>query len=218
MVRVRWLGQAFFLLTDAGGRRLAIDPFDPAAFDYPPAQVSADAVLVTHEHHDHNHVGAVAGEPRIVRGPGGVGEHDLGFASVRGVAAWHDEERGARRGPNTIYRVELGGLAFVHVGDLGHLLSAGQVTKLAPVDVLFVPLGGHFTLEPERVPALIESLGPRLTVGMHFGNRCTRRLPLAPVETFARGRKDVRAIPGPEFELEPAALPAGPEVWIPGLP
>lgn len=218
MVRVRWLGQAFFLWTDESGRRVAIDPFDPAVFDYPPAQVSADAVLVTHEHADHNHVGAVAGEPRILRGPAGVGAHDFGFARVRGVAAWHDEERGARRGPNTLFRVEMGGLALVHVGDLGHLLSAGQVTSLAPVDVLFVPLGGHFTVEPDRVAALIESLGPRLTVAMHFGNRCTRKLPLAPPETFARGRQDVRQLSEAEFELSPAGLPATPEVWIPGLP
>ena len=218
-VRVRWFGQAFFLLTDPAGKRVAIDPFDKSFFDYPlPQGLAADVVLVTHEHADHNNVALIPGEPRVLRSAQGVGEHDLGFCRVRGIPAFHDEVKGKQRGPNTVYRIELGGLVFVHVGDLGHLLSAGQVTALQPVDVLFAPLGGHFTLDPSKLDALVESLAPRLVVGMHYATRYTPRLPLAPAEDYAHGRRNVHPLPAPEFDLEGDRLPAAMEIWLPGLP
>ncbi len=218
-IHVRWFGQAFFLLTDPAGKRLAIDPFDRSFFDYPlPQGLAADAVLVTHEHADHNNVALIAGQPRVLRAAQGVGDHDLRFCRVRGIPAYHDDAKGKQRGPNTVYRVDMGGLAFVHLGDLGHLLSAGQVTALQPVDVLFAPLGGHFTLDPAKVDALIESLAPRLVVGMHYATRYTPNLPLAPAEDFARGKGHVRTLGAPEFDVDPEQLPPAMEVWLPGLP
>ena len=60
---MRWFGQSAFLLTDASGARVCIDPFGvpgPAMaargmrFAYPPiAGVEADLLLITHEHFDH---------------------------------------------------------------------------------------------------------------------------------------------------------------------
>jgi L-ascorbate metabolism protein UlaG (beta-lactamase superfamily) len=218
-IRVRWFGQACFSLTDGNGKRLVIDPFDHTFCDYPlPQGLTADAVLVTHEHADHNNVGLVAGTPRVLRAAQGVGDHDLGFCQVRGIPAFHDEARGKQRGSNTVYRIEMGGLAFVHLGDLGHLLSAGQATALQPVDVLFAPLGGHFTLDAAKLDALVESLAPRVVVGMHFATRYTPKLPIASAAEVARGRADVRLLDAPEFEVDRAGLPAAAELWMPAVP
>jgi L-ascorbate metabolism protein UlaG (beta-lactamase superfamily) len=218
-LHVRWFGQAFFLIGDTPGQRVAIDPFDQTFFEYPlPQGLTAEVVLVTHEHADHNNVAAVAGHPRVLRAAQGVGDHDFGFCRVRGLPTFHDDAKGKQRGSNTVFRIEMGDLALVHVGDLGHLLSAGQATALQPVDVLFAPLGGHFTLEPSKVDALIESVAPRLVIGMHYATRYTPRLPLADAEEYARGKSNVHALPTPEFDLERERLPAGVEVWLPGLP
>lgn len=218
-IRVRWFGQAFFSLTDETGKRLVIDPFDQTFFDYPlPQGLTADAVLVTHEHADHNNVGLIAGAPRVLRAAQGVGDHDLGFCTVRGIPAFHDDAKGKQRGSNTVYRIELGGLAFVHLGDLGHLLSAGQATALQPVDVLFAPLGGHFTLDPAKLDALVESLAPHVVVGMHFATRYTPKLPIASATEVARGRANVRQLGASEFEVDRSQLPAATEFWMPGEP
>ena len=76
---LRWFGQSAFLLT--GSKRVLIDPFAPAlgerlaergiSFRHPPvAGVTADLVLVTHEHSDHN----------AVEGADGFA-HELGYSS-----------------------------------------------------------------------------------------------------------------------------------------
>jgi L-ascorbate metabolism protein UlaG (beta-lactamase superfamily) len=77
-MRVRWFGHSAFLLD--GERSVFVDPFgDMSAaatrgirFDYPPIEgVTADVVLVTHEHADHNAAGVVGGSPVVLRSTAG---------------------------------------------------------------------------------------------------------------------------------------------------
>ena len=67
---IRWYGQSAFLLT--GEQSVFIDPFGDMSmaaargleFNYPPIEgVTADLLLVTHEHGDHNGVEAIGGDP-----------------------------------------------------------------------------------------------------------------------------------------------------------
>ena len=73
-MQVEWYGQSAFRLTD-GATTVFIDPFDDLTpltergmrWDYPAIEgVQADVLLVTHEHFDHNGVGAVAGDGSYV--------------------------------------------------------------------------------------------------------------------------------------------------------
>src|SRR4051812_50047554 len=85
-MQLEWYGQSAFRLTD-GEKTVFIDPFDdmsPIAdrgmqWDYPPiAGVSADVLMVTHEHFDHNGVGAIGGDPVVLRSQAGVHETPVG--------------------------------------------------------------------------------------------------------------------------------------------
>ena len=69
---------------------------------------------------------------------------------IRNVPTYHDEEEGAKRGKNSVFVVEAAGLKFVHLGDLGHVLTQKQVDRIGPVDVLMVPIGGVYTLTATR--------------------------------------------------------------------
>jgi L-ascorbate metabolism protein UlaG (beta-lactamase superfamily) len=163
-MRIRWYGQSAFLLT--GEKRVFIDPFGDD-FRYPPIEgAGADALLVTHEHRDHNVVDVVGGEPPVVRAPG---THDSPVGEIVGIASEHDAEAGTRRGPNTIFRFTLDGLAVAHLGDLGQdALRSEQRAALGEVDVLFLPVGGGPTIGGEPAAALARELQPRLVVPMHY--------------------------------------------------
>ena len=175
-MRIRWYGQAAFLLE--GPPRVFIDPFGPMPglaahgrrFDYPPiAGVEADLLLVTHEHRDHNAVDAVGGAPHVIRSLAGTWA-DTPAGEVVGVASEHDPEAGTRRGHNVMFRFALGGLRVAHLGDLGQAaLRPEQVRALGPIDVLFVPVGGDgLTIDGEAAAEAVRFLGPRLVVPMHF--------------------------------------------------
>ncbi|MCX6897385.1 MAG: MBL fold metallo-hydrolase [Verrucomicrobia bacterium] len=214
-VRVQWFGQSFFQLTAANGLRVIIDPFDNTFFSYPiPKGLTADVVLVTHEHADHSNVGIVAGSPFTLRSQKGVGRFNFRGVTFTGTAAFHDEAQGAERGRDTVYSFELDGVRFCHVGDLGCLLTDEQIKSVGPVDVLLLPVGGFFTLDVAKLDRLVAQLNPRVVVPMHFKTRYTPNLPIATVDGFLRGKSDVKQLGTAAFAVGKSNLPAQREIWV----
>ena len=141
-MRIEWIGHACFCITSESGLRIITDPYETGFRDiisYGPVDASADIVTVSHEHGDHNHVPAVAGDPVVVRGVGTTTVKDMEF---RGIASYHDEVEGAQRGPNTIFTFAVDGIQVAHLGDLGHALSSETLAALGGTDVLLAPTGG----------------------------------------------------------------------------
>lgn len=175
-MRVEWYGQAAFHLT-APQASLFIDPFgDPTPalrdrgieFEYPAIRgVSADLVLVTHEHFDHNGVAVIPGEPAVLRSTAGRLQSLIG--EVVAIASEHDEAAGTERGPNTIFSFELDGLRVAHFGDFGQRsLREEQRAALGTPELVFLPIGGGPTIGPEQAAEIVEQLQPRWVVPMHY--------------------------------------------------
>jgi L-ascorbate metabolism protein UlaG (beta-lactamase superfamily) len=173
-MRIRWFGQSAFLLS--GERAVFIDPFgDMSAaasrglqFDYPPIEgVTADLVLVTHEHRDHNAVDVVGGSPTVLRSKAGRLESQVG--EVVAVASEHDDAAGTTRGANTIVGFSLDDVRVCHLGDFGQPgLRPEQREAIGEVDVVFVPVGGGPTIGGTAAAELVRSLAPKLVVPMHY--------------------------------------------------
>jgi|SRR5579862_1692790 len=173
-MRIQWYGQSAFLLS--GEHTVFVDPFGDMSgaaargieFNYPPIEgVEAELLLVTHDHGDHNGVDAVGGSPQILRSTAGTFETPVG--EVVGVASEHDDVAGTRRGPNTIFRFVLDGLAVAHFGDFGQpALRPEQRQALGEVDVLILPVGAGPTVGGEQAAAIVRELRPRLVVPMHY--------------------------------------------------
>lgn len=146
---------------------LVTDPYDSTMVGLKfPKNVDADIVTVSHEHADHNHVAAISGSPFVVRGPG---EYEIKGVSVIGVSTYHDAEEGNARGKNTVYRIEIEGVRFAHLGDLGHGLTSAQLDAIDGVDVVFVPVGGFYSLDPAKASEVIADIEPRIVIPMHYG-------------------------------------------------
>ena len=171
-----------------------------------------DAVFISHAHFDHNAVHRVPGRPAVLEAPG---EHDVRGVRVRGVSSYHDESKGAERGPNVLYIYALEGLALAHLGDLGEPLDAVQLAALADVEVLLVPVGGHFTIDARRAAALVGDLpNVKLVIPMHFKTDVIADWPIDTVEPFAQMMDNVRRIGASTVEVTRQSLPARQEVWI----
>jgi L-ascorbate metabolism protein UlaG (beta-lactamase superfamily) len=221
-MNIQWFGQSAFRLTDDDGRSVVIDPFDQAAiaahrrWDYPALDgVTADLLLITHEHADHNAAEVVGGDPARVRSLAGTHETPLG--TVVGVASEHDEVAGTQRGHNVMYVFDFGGARVAHLGDLGQReLRPEQAAALGPVDVLIVPVGGGPTIGAEQATDVAATLSARVIVPMHY--RTERIDFLEPVDAFATAGCQVVRLDAPSFAVRDVAREDGPVVVVPAAP
>lgn len=182
-MKIFWLGHSCFLLKGSNGISLLTDPFDEDV-GYRLPRVRADIVTVSHDHHDHNNVGIIKGNPEVVRGPG---RHYVMGIEFGGFNTYHDREKGRLRGSNTVFRFELDGVVICHLGDLGHILAEKQASDIGPIDLLLVPVGGMYTLEAAKAWSVVEQLQPRIVIPMHYSTPALS-FELEGIEEFLKGR------------------------------
>lgn len=161
---IKWYGHSCFLLTGNNGVRVLMDPCDETT-GYTLKDIPADVVLCSHDHFDHNYVAAAAGSPTVITEPG---DTEAAGISFKGVSTWHDKKNGAERGRNVIFVFEMDGLKIAHLGDLGHLPKADVLKELEDVDVMFMPIGGIFTIDAKEALMLRSLLQPRVMIPMHY--------------------------------------------------
>lgn len=175
------IGHAKFLVELESGLRILTDPYDPSC-GYPVTPVEADVVLVSHGHHDHSAVETVPGDPQVIRE---AGTYSLApDVRVTAIEACHDDKGGAQRGKNLLFLIEAEGLRVAHLGDLGHLPTEEQVSALAPLDAVMIPVGGFFTIDAPTAKQVAEMLQARIILPMHYRNTATEGWPIGPVSAF----------------------------------
>jgi L-ascorbate metabolism protein UlaG (beta-lactamase superfamily) len=210
-MKVKWLGHACFLITSKAAVKVITDPYAVGGgINYSPIGESADIVVVSHDHDDHNNVSAVQGKPEVVKGTGTKTVKGIPF---QGIATSHDASQGQQRGVNTVFCFTIDGLKLCHLGDLGHVLNPGQVTEIGRVDILFVPVGGFFTIDASVAGQVCDQLQPRVAIPMHFKTpKCV--YPIAGVEGFLKGKKAVRKVAGSETDFELEKLSTASEIVL----
>lgn len=201
-VRVNWLGHAMFLLEDGSGHRLVTDPYGEGV-GYRLPQVEADIVLVSHDHFDHANVGLIKGNPTVVRD---ASLREIDGVAIQGFPTYHDSSGGKERGPNLVFRIRMQNLSFVHLGDLGHIPGDDLVSELKGADVLFVPVGGTFTIDDSQAAELVKALSPRIAVPMHFRNAACS-FPILTEEPFLARFQRVEKVGKSPVYIDPEDLP-----------
>jgi L-ascorbate metabolism protein UlaG (beta-lactamase superfamily) len=198
-----------FTLKIANGPLVMIDPVS-ANVGYKVAPINGvDVVAITHEHADHNNLALAPGTPQVLRGLAGNDwariDETVKGVRIRTVNVYHDNTQGSARGKNAVFVIEANGLKLDHLGDLGHLLSPEQVTAIGPVDVLLIPVGGNFTIDPANATQVANSLKPSVVIPMHY------KTPLAtaaigPVDAFLTD-KTLQRVTGNQITLTATTLP-----------
>ncbi|RKX43876.1 MAG: MBL fold metallo-hydrolase [Thermotogae bacterium] len=177
-LKVYWLGHACFLI-EGQGVKIITDPYDPS-IGYPMFDVAADIVTESHQHFDHNAHGYVKGNPQIVSTPG---HHKFERVEIVGYETYHDDAQGKHRGKNIVFRMVVDGVSVVHMGDIGEVID-GVSEKLKPVDVLMIPVGGHFTVDAREAKEIVDTIEPRIVIPMHYKTEHLKFVGIAPVEEF----------------------------------
>ncbi len=196
---VKYLAHAAFLITSSDKKRIITDPYTTGnGLNYAPINETAEIVTRSHAHGDHNNTKIVKGSPVVLTEP--VAKTIQGIA-VRTVSAFHDEAGGSKRGNDLVFCFEVDGMHLCHLGDLGHRLSPQQVSDIGPLDLLFIPVGGFFTIDAAEATVVMQSLKPRIVFPMHYKTGKSD-YPIAGVEDFLKNKKNVRRFDSSEVEIK----------------
>ena len=164
-MKVTWLGHSCFLLQGEEGITILLDPFFEDSVGYHLPKLKADMVLISHDHTDHSNASAGGASSQVIFGPG---EYSRPGLEIRGIRSFHDQKKGRLRGENTIFCFQLDGIRICHLGDLGHILSPSQISEIGPVDLLFLPVGGRYTIDSKGADEVMRQIHPALVVPMHY--------------------------------------------------
>ena len=210
-MKVKFLGHAAFLITSDTGVRIITDPYKPGCFDggikYDQITEETDIVTISHEHDDHNET-KINGDPAFVKSADAKVIKDI---KISGVNVYHDTSKGKERGTNIIFNMIIDRMNIVHLGDLGHDLSPEEIKGIGNVDVLFIPVGGYFTIDAKVAESVINALKPKIVIPMHFKtDKCG--FPIAPIGDFVQG-KEVEKIDR-ELEVTKEGLPEKTTVYV----
>jgi L-ascorbate metabolism protein UlaG (beta-lactamase superfamily) len=166
-MKIRYLSHSCFEIRNK--KTILIDPFfsnNPLAPDY---KGKPDLILVTHEHFDHSDTSRFdslvicpigfktkksqemkVGDKKTVEG-----------IEIEMVASTHPQSKYP-----TGFVFEIEGKRLYHSGDT----YLDGIKPLENIDVFFVPIGGHFTMNIDEAVEALKIIKPRLAIPMHYGS------------------------------------------------
>ena len=166
---IQWLGHACFKISH-DGYSVVIDPYNyKYTFGYPELKVSADKVLISHDHYGHNCAEAV----RL----SGKSESENPF-EITSFPVDHDSVGGIMRHTCKVHILEAGGYKVAHLSDIGTQLNGGEITKLLNCDAIMATAGSLTGLPSQEIARIYEEILPKALIPMHYrdGSRGPRRL------------------------------------------
>jgi len=178
MLKVKWFGHSMWKISN---RIVSVitDPFTDIGFPMPTTE-TADMILSSHDHFDHNNFELIGGKPEIIKTEG---TFSIEGVEIQTFLTYHDETKGSQRGKNLLMKFILEGKSFLHCGDIGHLLSDELIKEIGSIDVLFIPIGGHYTIDAETAKKIADKINPKIIFPMHY-KTSVLDFPIKPVEEY----------------------------------
>ena len=98
------------------------------------------------------------------------GKVALPFGSLRFTPAWHSSgfADGGYGGMPMGVIVEMGGRRVYHAGDTGLFGDMALIGRHG-LDVALLPIGGHYTMDPDEAVEAVRLLRPRHVIPIHHG-------------------------------------------------
>lgn len=157
-IRIEYLGHACFKLY-FDDYSVVIDPYKKG---YVPGlndlNETADMVLCSHDHGDHNAV-----EEITLRNCSEAAPFELTV-----IESYHDDVKGAKRGLNKIHVLKYAGKKIAHMGDIGCGLNDEQKELLNDTDVMIMPVGGFYTVDADKAAEIVNAISPKYVIPMHY--------------------------------------------------
>ena len=217
-MKLTYFGHCAFRWETPGGVTVMADPYRNQAgrywFSRLFPEVHCDLGLITHAHFDHDAADRLPEAASVLRMPVEFASGDL---QVRGIGDFHSGSSRLRDFPNVMFRLEVGGVSFLHIGDNRADWPEAVARAVGEVDVLMVTVDDSIhLLTYEQVDSMVQRLEPRVVIPMHYAipGITSAECELLPPERWLDRQPTVRRLEAHEADLSSGSLPSSTEVWL----
>ena len=141
----------------------------------------ADIIFITHEHFDHyspddiqkvSKADTVIVAPASMNIPGAVGLHPGDAAEISG---FHVETVPAYNRHKLFHPKKKGWLGYIVEADGERVYVCGDTdatdeARSVECDVILVPIGGTYTMDPAEAADLVKAVSPKCAIPIHYGS------------------------------------------------
>lgn len=163
-MQLTWYGHSCFLLKTSLGKRILTDPFNNT-LGYDNNFPKCDLITFSHNHLVNPYIKIPNNETKILSE---VGTFHMNSLKIESFPSFHDTCNGLKRGPNIIFLFKDDNYSICHLGNLGHIPNDTILEKLKNIDILLIPIGGHFTLNGFEAAKLCKILLPKYIIPMQY--------------------------------------------------
>lgn len=163
-MKIRYLGHSCFEITGNNHTTIITDPYTKVGYELPKG-LTANYITVSHGHFDHAYVSAISGNAKIIQDEQTFLENGIEF---KGVKTFHDAQNGQLRGENIVHIFTVDGITCCHLGDIGEPYFDEIAQKIGKIDVLFIPIGGTYTIDAIQAQKYAQKLAPKMVIPMHY--------------------------------------------------
>ena len=196
MIKLRNFGHAMWGISTENCN-IIIDPFTDIGFPMP-VDLTADIVISSHEHFDHNNFKLITSPFKKITQ---IGKYQVQDVKVKLVEASHGKLDGKNLGDTYMSLVYIDGVSILHCGDLGEIPSGNVLNEIRDVDILFVPIGGKYTIDAEKAKELIELINPKIVFPMHYRVECSKVEIIDTIDPFLALYPNTEMIDSNVFEI-----------------
>lgn len=160
-----FIGHASVKIKTAQGKIIYIDPFQTGNYSD-----SADVVLITHPHSDHNAINLIKRKTNcqtITNANAHQGTTYNNFTIdniyIEAVPAYNSNHPS---GSSVGYIVEFNGIKLYHAGDTGFISEMANLTQ-RHLDYALLPIDGIYTMTPEQGTIAADTIGAFYSIPFH---------------------------------------------------
>ncbi len=183
-MNIKWYGHSCFRIRFDNNTTLLTDPYNADyygdEFTYSMDFEHVDIITISHQHNDHNFKPFENAKYFETEG-----EFEFNDIKINGIKTYHDKFEGNKRGQNILFIFEHNNKKIAHLGDLGHIPSKSTFEELQNIDIIFIPIGGTFTIDGELAKELINRVNPKIIFPMHYKNE-KNNFPIQNVDDFLK--------------------------------
>lgn len=163
-MEIKWLGNTTFLIKNSTGKRILIDPINLNSY-VKKYDLNPDLITLSNSPYGDGLSNYLKSGCEIIDSSD---KYKNDYISIKGYSTYSDNINGLKRGINNIYIFEIDNIKFCHLGTLGHKLNSNLISKLKDLDFLFIPIGGHFSLNGIDAASLSNNISPQYIIPMLY--------------------------------------------------